>query len=138
MAEAGFEGKLYIGTAGGGQTANTEVKYATDVTINMSVDEIDVSSRDSAPWKDSIPGMGGWSIDFTLVYENADAATDALETAFLGRDTISVRVIDRDGDGYYGDCYVTRFDRGEPLGGAMTRNVTLRGRGAPTVINTAS
>jgi predicted secreted protein len=138
MAQAGFNGQLFIGTEGNGQSASQEICEAQDVTINLTGETFETSSRCTAPWKSFVSGWREWSVDFALVYENDKAALDVLETAFIAGTTISVRLIDKDGDGYYGDCMVTNWTREEPLSDVMTRSVTLQGTGAPTVINVAS
>ena len=138
MAQAGFNGTLYIGTQGNGDSASDEICDAKDVTINLTGETFETSSRCTAPWKSFIAGWREWSVDFTLVHENNKAAIDAIEAAFLAGTAISVRLIDEDGDGYYGDVIVTNFTREEPMGDAMGRSVTLQGTGAPTVIDVAS
>ena len=138
MAQAGFNGTLYIGTEDNGATASDEICDAKDVTINLNGETFETSSRCTAPWKAFIAGWREWGVDFTLVHENNKDAIDAIEAAFLAGTTISVRLIDEDGDGYYGNVIVTNFTREEPLADAMGRSVTMQGTGAPTVIDVAS
>lgn len=138
MPQAGFNGRLFIGTAGNGATASDEVQDAKDVTVNLTGETFEVSSRRSAPWKEFVDGWKEWSIDFTLVHRNTITVIDTLESAFAAGTKISVRVLDEDGDGYYGDCFVTSFTRNEPLADGMERTVTLQGTGSPTVVNVES
>ena len=138
MAQAGFDGRLYIGTQGNGATAADEAVDAMDVNINLNMEAIETSSRGVAPWKTYIAGWREWSVDFTLFYENDDTVADALETAFNAGTIISCRLLDEDGDGYYGDCLVTNFSRNEPLTDKMERSVTLQGTGTVTIVNIAS
>lgn len=138
MSQAGFEGRMFLGTEGAGDAAATEVTFARDVTINLTSDPIDVTSRDSAPWKDYIAGLREWSVSFNAVYENTDAALDILEAAYIAGTVLSVRLIDNEGDGYYGDCIVAEFSREEPLADGMARTVTLQGKKAPQRIDVAS
>jgi predicted secreted protein len=138
MAQAGFDGTMYIGTQGQGASASNELCDVRDATINLTGETFETSSRCTAPWKSFVPGWLEWSVDFTIVHENNKAVIDSIEAAFLARTTISVRMIDEDGDGYYGDVIVTNFTREEPLADAMGRSITFQGTGAPTVINVAS
>ena len=138
MPQAGFEGRMFIGTEGNGASASDECTFARDVTINLTSDPIDVTSRDSAPWKDYIPGLREWSVSFNAVYINTDSALDALEAAYIAGTILSVRLIDNDGDGYYGDIIVTEFSREEPLADGMSRTVTMTGKKTPTRINVES
>jgi len=138
MAQAGFNGRLFIGAEGAGATATDEVQDAQDVTINLSGETFETSSRRTAPWKAFISGWREWSVDFTLVHENNEDAIDALEAAYLAGTVISCRMLDKDGDGYYGDCLVTSFTRDEPMSDKMTRAVTLQGTGAASIINATS
>ena len=138
MPQAGFSGQLFIGTAGNGASATSELQDARDVTINLNGETFEVSSRRSAPWKEFVSGWREWSVDIGSVHRNDQDTLDTLEAAYTGGTLISVRVIDGDGDGYYGDCYVTDFSREEPLSDAMARSITLQGSGAPTIVDVAS
>ena len=138
MAQAGFNGVMYIGTEDNGATASGEVTFAVDVTINLTGDAIDTTSRSTAPWKDFIAGLREWSVNFDAVYENTDDELDALEAAFIAGTVISVRLLDMNGDGYYGNCIVTEFSREEPLADKMARTVVLQGKGTPTRVNVYS
>ena len=136
--QAGFQGQMFIGSQGNGASASVEVTYAQDVTINFTDDTIETTSRESAPWKDRIAGLRDWSANFQALYQNTDTALDTLEAAFIAGTVLSVRFIDNDGDGYYGDCIVAEFTKEEPLADAMVRTVTLEGKGAPTRLNVVS
>jgi len=136
--QAGFNGRMFLGAEGGGSAAATEVKFARDVTLTLNGEPIDITSRDTAPWKDFIAGLRQWSVNFNAIYENTDAALDALGVAFIAGTAISVRLVDGDGDGYYGDCIVSDFSNEQPLGDTMSRTVVLQGKGAPTVVDIAS
>lgn len=138
MAQAGFNGRLFIGAEDAGSSASAEVLDAKDVTINLTGETFETSSRRTAPWKAFIGGWKEWSADFGLVYENNVVVYDTLQAAFLASTVISVRMVDGEGDGYYGNCLVTNFTKEEPLADAMGRTVTLQGTGAVTLLNEAS
>lgn len=127
-----------MGAQGNGASAGTRIAYGRDFTIDMSSDEIETTSRDTAPWKDFEYGLQEWSITFDLIYRNDDAATDLMESAFYSQTVLSAKLVDADGEGLYGDVIVTAWPKVEPLGDVMARSITLRGKGAPTRIDTVS
>ncbi|KKL72175.1 hypothetical protein LCGC14_2087520 [marine sediment metagenome] len=137
--QAGFRGDLYIGAAGAAPGAITSrIEDARDVTITMSADEIDRSARVDAPWKNFLQGLKEWSIDATILHDELDTVHDTLENAFFSGDAISIRAVDTDGEGFYGDCKVMTFPDDWSMGDVMQRSITIRGCGAPTRIPAAS
>ncbi len=119
------------------------VGKARDVMPKSKANEIDVSTRDSGGWKDFIQGLKEWDASVDQLWVPTDAAVGALLDAFNNGTTLAVRFIDPNGFGFEGECIVTAFDQSEPLDGALSASVTLKGRGpletvAPPVIFSAS
>ena len=123
--QAGFEGIMKID--------GTEVDIVQDTDINMTRDEIEDTARDTGSFKSFINGLGEWSIDFTIIWKRGKAIMDVIETAFLNGEILeNVDILDKDGFGFNGDFSITNYSTGQPLQGAVTTNVTFKGRGAPT------
>ena len=97
----------------------------------MSASEIDVSVRGGAGWKEFVQGLREWGVTIENLWVPTDAGIAALRTAFAAGSCLTVRVIDDNGYGWSGSCIVTALGRGEPLDGAVTMPVTLKGTGAP-------
>ncbi len=137
--QAGFRTDIFIGAAGAAPGAiTTEIAHARDLTVNLTADEIDRTARADAPWTNVLQGMKTWSIDFGLLHDELNAVHDTIENAFYSGDTISVRVVDSDGEGFYGDCKVFNFSDELSMTDVAQRPITLRGLGAPTRIPSAS
>lgn len=121
---AGSKVKLYIkdvtGVVLGGQRG---------ATLNRSAETIDVTSKDSDDWAESIPGKKSWSIDADGVYVISDAAYATLETNFLAGTTIVAYIQFPSGKKYEGTCMITDFPIEMPYDDLATYSVSLTGTG---------
>jgi predicted secreted protein len=128
----GFDAKLYQCAAGIGSTPTwVEVTHVKDLTLALSESESDVSTRAGAGWKQVLGGLREAAIDFEVPWDTADTAFGALQTAFLGRTSIGIAVMDGPvatvgSQGLWADCCVTKFERKESLGEALSVSVTLK------------
>lgn len=137
--QAGFRSVMYIGAAGAAPGAiTTEVEDARDITVNNTADEIDRTARVDVPWTNILQGLKTWSVDFVILHDELDAVHDTIENAYYSGDTISVRIIDSDGEGFYGNCKVMTFPDELSMTDVAQRSITFRGCGAPTRIPSAS
>jgi predicted secreted protein len=111
--------------------ASAEILYIRDCNLELTADEIDNTSRASAGWKDTRPGLLNWRMSATLVRETGDTAYDTLQAAFLAKTSGTV-VFDEDSGswGLTGTAYVTELRRSEPIDGVVTIDLTLVGAGA--------
>jgi len=126
----GFKGELKVG--------DLEVTDARDVNLETDAEEIETSRRSSAGWKEFLQGWKEWRVTFDVVYDNAAAVMDNIRTAYVDGSTMSVSMLDEDGEGITGTVIVTSLPKSEPLKDANTVNVTLRGTGAFTVVDAVS
>jgi len=128
----GLDGKLYYCAAGiGGTPTWTEVTAARDVTCTFSKGEADVTTRGGGGWKAVIGTIKDASIEFELVYDDADAAVQAILDAFLAGSILGLAVakgdITQNGTrAFMADCAVLKFDEKEPLENAITISVTAK------------
>ncbi len=64
----------------------------TDASLEVSVDEIDVSCKDSGGpgdgQRDFIPGFSDASLTFTVIWDDADAGQEDLKAAILAKTTV--------------------------------------------------
>jgi len=128
----GIDGKLYYCAAGiGGTPEWTEVTAAKDVTCTINKGEADVSTRGGGGWKATIGTIKDASIEFELVYDDADAAVQAILDAFLAGSILGLAVakgdITQNGTKVFmADCAVLKFDEKQPLENAITISVTAK------------
>lgn len=119
----GFEGTL---------TTGSSCQYVKDVTVDLSGDEVDKTTRYHNGWKSRAVGLRQWGVSFDMLKTNGDSAYAALKSAFKNRTVIAVTVTDGDGEHIGGNAWVTNLSKAEPMGDAVGYSVTLVGDGEPT------
>jgi predicted secreted protein len=128
----GDEMKLYLCAAGiGGTPAWTEVPIIRDVTLSHSKGEADVSVRGAGGWKRVVGAMKEATIEFEMVWDTEDAAFQAIKDAYFDDTLLGLAVMDGDvaaagSEGLWADCAILKFDRKEPLDGAVTVGVKAK------------
>ncbi len=131
-AKIGLEGKLYFCAAGiGGSPVWTLVTNIKSVSLRLSKNEADVTTRANGGWKAIAAVMKEGSIEFEMVWDPADAGFTAFKDAWFDNTIIGVAVMDgpvatAGSEGLWADCHVTEFTREEPLEEAMTAKVTVK------------
>jgi hypothetical protein len=125
MYKLGLEGKLYYGDAGA--TASNELKNAKDVTLNLEASEADVTTRGNNGWRATVAALKDASIEWSMVWDSADAGFNAIKNAYLNGTPIALAVLDgADGEGLDADFAIISFSREEPLEDAMSVSVTAK------------
>lgn len=139
------EKDVISGSTGSGYTL---IACETDCTLNVNVNSLEISSKCSGKWGDSIPDTVNWSIDCSYLYCNR---VDVLMKACIDRKTMKVRfssakntdsgnttVITEDhtpetgGDSfcwYEGDVYISSMRLAGSQGSNSSFTVTLTGKG---------
>lgn len=116
---------------------------ATNHTLNVSREQVDVSSKDTGMYNDKIPGIVSWSIGIESLYvtEDFDALMDSLlageeiEAAFsLASNANAVTGKPKEGwtidkGGYEGKCVITDLQVNTPHNDKATYTATLTGKG---------
>jgi len=120
----GLEAKLFHGAAGA--TAATEMKNVKDVTLNLESGEADITTRASGGWKVTAAALKEASVEWTMVWDTADAGFTAVKTAYFGNTALALFVSDGAGSGLDADFAIMGFSREEPLEEAITVKVTAK------------
>lgn len=127
----GMNAKAYIGTAGADPT--TLLTNVKDVTINLSTEEADVTTRANDGWKQTMATLKDGSVEFEMVWDTADSNFSSIATAWEDATEISAAFLDGvtggTGTGLFSDFTVTNFSRNESLTEALTVSVTLKPSG---------
>jgi predicted secreted protein len=122
-----------------GEGSDTKIGEITEWTLEVSRDVAEATSKDSAGWKESIPGYRSWTGTATARY-NASASQAKLWTALVG-DTSTTYVLTgkfdlgtaSGSDRYTGSCYVTKFSVVSPDGAEVCElSLELEGTAALT------
>lgn len=103
----------------------------TDLTLNLETGEADVTTRGSDGWRQFLATLKDGSIEFTMLWDTADAAFTAIKTAWLDGDEIafaamSAAIATSGAQGLASNFTVTNFTRNEPLEEAISVSVTLK------------
>jgi hypothetical protein len=121
----GMDAKLYYGTAG--TTAASIINNVKDVTLNLSTQETDVTTRGNGGWVATQATLKEGSLDFSMIWDTDDAAFTAIQTAFFANNSIAFLVLDEEsGQGLDADFSITNFTRNEALTDAITVDVTAK------------
>ena len=122
----GDDAKLYIGES------KTEVSIARNVSLELSTDEADVTTRGSGGWKEVVPTSKSASIDFDLVWDVTNEAFVELMRAFFFRKTLLVIAADGTytegtaGTGLKAYCSVFKWSKNEKNGDIQTVSVSMK------------
>lgn len=126
--------KLYRNTGTHATPTWNEIANVKDLTLNMDKDETDVTTRASGGWKEFVDGLIDGSVDFSMLWDPADADFTALQTAFFAKTPIEFAIMDGiiTGAGSTGNqglkafMMIKSFTRNENLGEALMVDVTIR------------
>lgn len=116
MYKLGLNAKLKV--------AANEVKNCKDVTLSLTVDAADATTRASGGWKQEVPTLKNAEISFNTLYKADDPAISAMQTAFLAGNTVPVEM--SGSSTFKADCYVSNFSLNQPLADIINVDVTLK------------
>jgi len=120
-----LDAKLYYGTAG--STASTVIDNVENVTLNMTKQEANTSTRGSDGWETFIATLKSGNVDFTMVWDDADGAFTAIKTAFLNNNEMAFVIYDKEGgQGLDADFTITNFTRNEQLTDILRLDVSIK------------
>lgn len=98
--------------------------------LDQTADSIDASHKSSGGWKQTLPGLKGWSCSYSgLIILNDDGLT-ILDYCFRNSKQAHVRFIDKEGNYQEGWCYVTKLTKDTSYTAVATYTATLSGVGA--------
>jgi len=103
----------------------------TDVNLNLTAGEADVTTRANSGWKAVAATLKEASIDFEMLWKPSDAGFTAISEAWLNGDELSFACMDGDittsgKKGLAANFMVTNFSRSEPLTEAIKVSVTIK------------
>ena len=101
-----------------------------DFTLTQGQEEIDLTNRDSAWWKESIPGLRDWVINGGGLYIYNDPARQLLDWHWHDRNPSMLTIVITMADGTItktGEGFVTNITYPGPHAGAAEISFTIRG-----------
>jgi len=122
------------------------VAFATSCSLEISMDEIDQTNKDSSGWKSIIGGLRSWSVSAEALYQNEAESSKKAFTDFWGnienRTEVFVEftragTLTSDNKYYHGKAYVTSLSVNGGTEDQATFSVSLTGSGALSEANGA-
>ena len=124
----GFEGKLYIGTAG--TTASTQLTERTDITLNLTSETADSTAAGdgtAVPLKTEEVVAIAAEISWSMLYKTEDTNIATMVNAQVAGTAIAVKIMRHGSDADYfdGDCFLD-FGSGMPLSDNQKFEITAK------------
>lgn len=117
----GLDAKLLRGEAG--STGSEEVENVKDLTLNLSANSADVTTRRTKGWRAFKATLKEASLEFSILYDTADPDFQAFANAYYTGESIALFVTDGDGSGLDADWTITDFNWEQPLEEAQNISV---------------
>lgn len=129
-AVLGLNAKLYRNTGSWASPSFDLISNVKNLTVKGSTETADVSTRGTGGFKATVATLKDISLEFEMVWDNADADFTALKNAWLNNTTIEMLALDgpsstTGSQGPRFDGMVTNFERSEQLTEALMVNVTV-------------
>lgn len=143
-AVLGLDCKIYRNTGNYASASWNEIGNVKDVTLTLEKAEADASTRGTSGWRARKGTLKDATIEFTMVWDTADADFTNIQQNFLNNGTVEFAVCDgaintNNTQGLRTTCDIMTFTRNEPLEDVVTVNVTLKpSYGATTTWNTVT
>jgi TP901-1 family phage major tail protein len=117
------------------KTGVNPIKGLNDASFNLNGETIEVTTFESAGWKERISGLKDFAMSLSGFYEKDDAlGQGALKDALLNGTSIPVDYLVDGAAGFRGDYLVTSFETGASASGEVTASYSLESTGALTII----
>lgn len=120
---------LYVG--------GVKITHATSSTIELSMEMIDVTTKDGNGYSEFLPGVRGLTMSSDAFYaDDATYGPNALVGLFTGRTSAVIRYsTETSGDDYFQMTgYITSFSTSAGVEDAHTYSVSFQGTGALTFL----
>ena len=128
---------LYTGTTTGvyASGGGTKIGSATAHSLSISSETADVTSKDSAGWKEIIPTLKSFTIDIdALMAYDETHGYEVLNDALINRTLLYVKLSTEltGEEKWYGTVYITSLEQNNPMEDAVTYTASFEGTGVLT------
>lgn len=144
----GKDAVLYYNTGSYGTPTWSAICNVTDVSVSMTKNASDASTRCGDGWVESIPGLRDATVTFTSNFDKSDTEQGVLITSYLTDATVDIYVADGDitasgtYEGFRAVCMVSNMSIDQPLDDVQKINFELRpeatSNGAPEWLQTVT
>ena len=116
-------------------TPNKTIADTRDLSISISDAEIDVSTRDSGGWKETLPGQRTWTDSLSGVVDYVQGANEsgyqAIQDLAISRAAIQLKfgILATGGYAYTGSGYIMSADISATYEDAVTWTAEISGNG---------
>lgn len=129
----GLDAKLYRNTGTYGSPTWDEITNVRDLTLSLEKATTDVTTRAASGWRQYAATLKDATVDFSMVWDNADTDFTAVKDAFVNNTSLDVWVLDGSSStsgsqGLRAVVDVVSFSRNEGIEDALTVDVSLKPR----------
>ncbi len=122
--------KFYRNSGSYGSPTWDLISNVKDLTLNLNKDKTEVTTRGSGGFKEYVDGLIDSTVDFSMVWDNADSDFTAIRTAFFAKTPVEFLILDglqatAGSQGLRVTCMIESFTRNETLGEALMVDVTI-------------
>ena len=113
----------------------TKISHATEGSISLNMDTRDVTTKDSAGYRELLEATRSWSMSASAMYaDDATYGVNALETAWENRTALTIRFsTEVTGDDYFeGTAYLTSLELNGGVEDTVSYSVSFEGTGTIT------
>lgn len=137
MSIVGHQCVLYYNNGTEVSPSWLEIDTVRDVTLSLSANEVDDTSRTTNGWRSKLAGLREWGADFEMIYDPSNTAWQKVREAYFDGSSLEILaldgdIIEDDHEGLRGVVFVTNFERAEPLEDVVANSTTFVGNGTPT------
>lgn len=127
----GLDAKIYRNTGTVAVPVWDELEGVKDVTLNLTMQEADVTTRSTGGWMQREPTLADASVDAQMIWDNENTDFTAVTDAFFNRTALELLVMDGDeattgNQGLRATMKVFDFTRNEALTEALTVDVSFK------------
>ena len=142
MSIVGNECVLYYNAGTSGSPSWQELDTVRDVTLSLSANDVDDTSRTTNGWRSRLAGLREWGLSFEMIYNPDNTAWQKVREAYFNGTAIEILALDGDitvdgQEGVRGTVYVTSFERAEPLEDVVVNNTEMVGNGTPAWVESS-
>ena len=130
---------IRVAWTGSGQAGLTEMSNVKDLSVDLTKDVTDTTTRGNNGWKSEAATLRSGAVKFGMLWDPTDTSFTQLATAFMGTATVACAFLDGPrstvgSQGLWSDFHVASFAKSENLGDAQMVEVELK----PTLISATS
>jgi len=124
MYKLGFEVKMYVGTAG--TAPSGECSTITDLSVDLSRDAVDATTRQSGKFKTYVPGLIDAGLSFSMPADSSDTNLTTLRGAWIAGTAVAVKIELGDGYAFQSDMIVSSCKNGQNNGELVKYDFELK------------